>query len=289
MISVYINDKVAHITIDSGATVSFIVESEAKRLELKIEKASQLARQADGCTMMKVIGEVHGKATRGAAQFVIHALVVPNLDGAKILAGINFLIENKISQEPCKHRVVVENKFTIEETPAAFAHPPDLPYSKTVKIKKIKAVFNGEYFDITLPKEYPSNSKVVVDSSDQANIDKDWLFQEVEAVNRTLKIVNHSGDVKTLGKNKDTAVIKIRPLVDISTEVSQPNIQVNAKSKLNYWVKEDTKTFVLKTNGNAMIQKHSIDKKTVGAVDPSEYLHIYNLHRTRDYDRRAVF
>ena len=83
VISVYINDKVAHITIDSGATVSFIVESEAKRLELKIEKASQLARQADGCTMMKVIGEVHGKATRGAAQFVIHALVVPNLDGAK--------------------------------------------------------------------------------------------------------------------------------------------------------------------------------------------------------------
>ena len=86
-----------HITIDSGATVSFIIESEAKRLKFKIEKASQLARQADGDTMMHVLGEVHGVAVRGDVTFEVHALVVPKLDDAQFLAGMNFLMENKIS------------------------------------------------------------------------------------------------------------------------------------------------------------------------------------------------
>ena len=129
-----------HITIDSGATVSFIVESEAKRLNLPIGKASQLARQADGDTIMHVIGEVHATASRGAVKFRIHALVVHKLDDAKFLAGMNFLIENKISQEPYKRRIVVDNKFTIEETPASFLHLPSTPYSKTVKVKKLKSI-----------------------------------------------------------------------------------------------------------------------------------------------------
>ena len=54
VISAYVDNQIVHITIDSGATVSFIVESEVKRLNLNIGKASQLARQADGDTVMHV-------------------------------------------------------------------------------------------------------------------------------------------------------------------------------------------------------------------------------------------
>ena len=122
-----------HITIDSGATVSFIIESEAKRLNLKIEKASQLARQADGDTLMHVLGEVHGVATRGDATFEVHALVVPKLDDAQFLAGMNFLMENKISQEPYMHRILVDRKYSIEETPAKFLYPSDTPQSRNNK------------------------------------------------------------------------------------------------------------------------------------------------------------
>ena len=189
----YIDRHVVHVTIDSGATVSFIVENLARKLNLKISKASQLARQADGDTMMHVIGEVHIKATRGAVNFDIHALVVPKLDDAQLLAGMNFLIENKVSQEPFKHRIIVDNKYTIEETPAALLSSPSLPYSKTVNIKKVRTVLDEETFDIQLPEEFPPNSKFVVDSTDQANTDQSWLFHEVEAVNRTLKIQNQSG------------------------------------------------------------------------------------------------
>ena len=136
VISAFIGKNVVHITIDSGATVSFIVESLAKKLDLKISKASHLAQKADGATMLHVIGEVHIKASRGSVDFNIHALVVPKLDDAQLLAGMNFLIENKVSQEPYKHRIVIDNKYTIEETPAALLFSPDTPYSKTINIKK---------------------------------------------------------------------------------------------------------------------------------------------------------
>ena len=108
-----------------------------KKLNLKIQKASQLARQADGDTMMHVLGEVHAQANRGAVNFEIHALVVPKLDDAELLAGMNFLMENKVCQEPYRHRIVVDNKYTIEETPAALVYPRNAPYLKTVNIKKI--------------------------------------------------------------------------------------------------------------------------------------------------------
>ena len=69
MISVYAGNKVVHLTIDSGTTVSFIEINEAKRLDYKVEKASQLAQQADGDTLMHVIGEVHVKVTHGEIVF----------------------------------------------------------------------------------------------------------------------------------------------------------------------------------------------------------------------------
>ena len=114
VISAFAETKVVHLTIDSGATVSFIILSEAKRLNYKIESASQLAKQADGDTLMHVLGEVHEKVTRGEVVFVINALVVKKLNDATILVGMNFLMENKVAQEPYKHRIVVNNKFSPE-------------------------------------------------------------------------------------------------------------------------------------------------------------------------------
>ena len=274
VISVYVEGKVAHVTIDSGATVSFIIESEAKRLNLKIEKASQLARQADGDTMMHVMGEIHGKMTRGEVTFEIHALVVPKLDDAQFLAGMNFLIENKVSQEPYKHRIVVDNKYTIEETPATFVYPPETPHSKTVKIKKLKTVHIDQPFEILLPIDFPPNSKVIVDSSDQANPNQGWLFQEVEAVNRTLKITNDSKQVKLLGNNGDASVLKLRPIIGFQETLKDQNTSAETSVNLNQFLrKENTKIYVSKLNSSFQKLKPLpkdlyIPKKR----DPKEYL-----------------
>ena len=55
VISVFQDKLVVHVTLDSGATVSFITVAEASRLGLKVQKASQLANQADGETRMHVV------------------------------------------------------------------------------------------------------------------------------------------------------------------------------------------------------------------------------------------
>ena len=262
MISVYAEKKVAHITIDSGATVSFIIKSEAQRLGYTIEEASQLARQADGATNMPVLGEIHGKVTRGAVIFEIHALVVHKLDDATFLVGMNFLIENKVTQEPHKHRIVVDNKYTIEETPAKFIYPPDTQQTKTINIKKLSVVPHNETFEIRVPEEYKANSRFIIDSTDQANSDQNWLFQEVEAVNRTLTVVNESGKPVMLGKNGDTSVIKIRPVVDISIKKAQI-IKTEDASTFNAFKKvEDTKNYVVNLN-QSFNEKNPIPKDVI--------------------------
>ena len=105
VISAYYSDKVVHLTLDSGATASFITLAEATRLNMTITKASQLVNQADGETKLHAIGEVHEELIRGDIKFAFNALVVKKLNNATILAGMNFLVENEVSQEPSKRRI----------------------------------------------------------------------------------------------------------------------------------------------------------------------------------------
>ena len=115
---------------------------------------------------------------------------------------------------------------------------------------------NDGYFDVELPLEYPSNSKVIVDSSDQANSNQNWLYQEVEAVNRNIRIINTSGSPKILGNKKDTSVIKIRPVFTVSgntdLEALNPHLSTNRGSfnKANFHVKESTRTYTARINSS---------------------------------------
>ena len=202
-----------HLTLDSGATVSFITLAEATRLNMSICKASQLVSQADGETRLHVIGEVHDEFIRGEIKFAFKALVVKKLNDATILVGMNFLVENEICQEPFKRRIIVQGKYFIEETPSKFIYPSSFVTSKMVKINKLTPLFPDTCFEINLPKELPPNCKLIVDSTDQANKNKDWLCQEVQAVNRSIRIENLTKQPIMLGKNQDTSIIKIRPVV----------------------------------------------------------------------------
>ena len=205
----YHSKKVVHVTLDSGATVSFIILSEATRLGMKIEKASQLANQADGETKMYVLGEVHDTLIRGNIKFIFNALVVKKLNNATHLAGMNFLLENIDCQEPQKHRITVQEKYSIEETPPQIIYSASMPVTKTVNIKKMHTLLPNDHMQIDLPEQFPSNAKLVVDSTDQANPNQTWLCQEIQAVNRTLIIENTTSQPIILGKNQDTSVLKL--------------------------------------------------------------------------------
>ena len=272
VISVFLDKLVVHVTLDSGATVSFITVAEATRLGLKVQKASQLANQADGETRMHVTGEVHETFVRGAIDFVFNALVVKKLNDATVLAGMNFLIENKVSQEPHKKRVTINDKYSIEETPSKFIYSSDTPASHTVNIKRISVLLPESSFEVKLPEEYISNSKVVVDSTDQANFNQTWLCQEVQAVNRSVKITNETLKPIILGKNQDTAVVKIRPVVTkdsfIQEKFKDSNINI-----LDFKKVEDTLTYIKRINEHhSTLQPPSEDLFIPELPDPEEYL-----------------
>ena len=275
VISAYFQEKVVHVTLDSGATVSFITTAEATRLCMKIQKASQLANQADGETKMHVVGEVHETFIRGAITFTFNALVVKKLNDATILGGMNFLFENEVCQEVYKHRIIVKDKYFIEETPSQFVYAKDIPISQTVNVKRVAVLHPNEFYEINLPKYYPSNSKVIVDSSDQANSDQTWLSQEIHAVNRTLKIKNETSKPIILGKNRDTSVLKVRPVISSPNEVSRIDVKYkNDNSNNQDFIKSEcTLEFVQRINSqHRTYQPPPEDLFIPEKVDPEEYL-----------------
>ena len=83
------------LTLDSGAETNMIRETVVKSIGAKIGKSTQLARQADGLTPLKVLGETHLVLSRGGIDLHLDALVVEDLD-VEVLAGTPFLVYNDI-------------------------------------------------------------------------------------------------------------------------------------------------------------------------------------------------
>ena len=103
----YFNSHRVPLTLDTGATTNMIRVSFAKYIGLPMTVASQMARQADGVTFMKVCGEVHCELVRGDRTFQLDALVVDKLD-VDILAGVPFLALNDIATRPALKQIVIK-------------------------------------------------------------------------------------------------------------------------------------------------------------------------------------
>ena len=245
--SLWSGDKVIHITLDSGATVSFITKLECDRLNLKINKASQLATQADGQTRMHVLGEVKETFSRGKTQFNLHALVVDKLCHATILGGMNFLIENQIDQQPAKHRIVVKDKFYIEETlPEASLenNKPTIP----VKIpKSAKCIFPGQTLKLNVDDQNITPNGNYMICPDQSNKNNSWLLQETELVNRTISIANNTKEPIIFGTKQDAHIIKLRPITyQDNTHVQHMITNFNPKQEFNK--QESTLSYIQRIN-----------------------------------------
>ena len=245
--SLWSGDKVIHITLDSGATVSFITKLECDRLNLKINKASQLATQADGQTRMHVLGEVKETFSRGKTQFNLHALVVDKLCHATILGGMNFLIENQIDQQPAKHRIVVKDKFYIEETlPEASLENNSQPIP--VKIpKSAKCIFPGQALKLNVSDQTITPNGNYMICPDQSNNNDSWLLQETELVNRTISITNNTKEPIIFGTKQDTHILKLRPITNQdNTHVQDRISKFNPKQEFNK--QESTLSYIQRIN-----------------------------------------
>ena len=185
-------------------------------------KANQLATQADGETKLHVKGEVKALFSRGKINFTFHGLVVDKLSNATILGGMNFLIENQIDQQTSKHRIVVQDKFYIEETPPEMNLSSDVQSVPIPLKKQCKSILPGQCLKLDLPliPQLPDNATYMIET-DQANTNNTWLLQETKAVNRSIRIQNNSNIPVLIGKNQETSIVKVRPVTTFSPEKNE--------------------------------------------------------------------
>ena len=118
-VSSFINNKIAQLSFDSGCEGDCMREDECVRLDIPIKPLdhtdTSIPTQADGKSPLNVVGKTSFVATRGKIQFHWEGYVCKKLHSA-ILCGGSFMERNKVVQELANKRIVVDNKYYIQES-----------------------------------------------------------------------------------------------------------------------------------------------------------------------------
>ena len=125
MLRVLINDRQLDITLDSGATVSYIRYDQATELGINVLPNDQLALLADQKTRMASLGEIDVVASIDGIQLRLRALVMKNLQAA-CFGGTTFHADNKLEPKIRDGTVTLHGKYTIFQS-NPFLHLPLYP------------------------------------------------------------------------------------------------------------------------------------------------------------------
>ena len=211
-LSTFYRHQNVRLTLDTGATSSYIRSSLAHELGLPVKTASQMARQA---SWLEVVGEVHFPLSRGPYIFQMDALVVRHLED-DILAGIPFLAVNDIAVRPAKRQIVVHGSDVIsygsqpESTPSvrrAQAHVLQSPV-KTV-------LMPGEFIQVSTPKDLAPDSSVAIephfDAPHSRSTDNGVMWprpQELSTVDHNIRLLNDTRGPIRLSKHQHVCQVR---------------------------------------------------------------------------------
>ena len=102
-----------HITLDSGATVSYMKLEVAIRLGVNIQPNNQLALLADQKTRMSSLGEIDIVINIDNILMRLRALVMRNLQ-AECFGGTTFHVDNKLTADIGRGVMSVHGKFVVK-------------------------------------------------------------------------------------------------------------------------------------------------------------------------------
>ena len=103
------------ITLDTGATVSYIRLAEAQQLALHFKPNGQLAILADKKTQMASLGEVDFIVFVDSIALRVRALVMKNLQAA-CFGGTTFHADNDVQARITTGNILLHNKFLIKQS-----------------------------------------------------------------------------------------------------------------------------------------------------------------------------
>ena len=114
ILQVTYNNLPLQITLDSGATVSYIKLDKAQSLGLSIAPNNQLALLADQQTRMASLGEVDFVVSMGNVLMRIRALVMKNLQ-AECFGGTTFHADNDIEARIKTGTISIHGRFIVHQ------------------------------------------------------------------------------------------------------------------------------------------------------------------------------
>ena len=139
MLQVLYNNKILPITLDSGATVSYIKLSKATELNLPIFSNNQLALLADKKTRMASMGEVDFNVKLNNISLRVRALVMKNLQ-VDCFGGTTFHVDNDIEASIKTGTISIQGKYKVRQS-----NPNWLPLCKP---GQSSVSFNLDYLSV---------------------------------------------------------------------------------------------------------------------------------------------
>ncbi|KAJ8388921.1 hypothetical protein AAFF_G00126770 [Aldrovandia affinis] len=138
------------LTIDSGATGNMMKASCATQLGVTITGSTQSAHQADGSSLLKVLGEIRTHFQRDGHNLYFEGLVVEDLD-SDILAGIPFMEKNDVSIRPAKHQICLGDDVYRYGTYHTSTDRHAVQRAHVLRAPAKSTVWPGEYIELDLP------------------------------------------------------------------------------------------------------------------------------------------
>ena len=111
----YYNKSPLNLTLDTGATVSFIKSSIVDQLKIPVQPNNQLALLVDSETRLHSMGEIDIKLNRGKFSVRFRALVVQKLQ-CDMFAGQTFHLDNDVQPRILTRTIKFHNKFVVFQT-----------------------------------------------------------------------------------------------------------------------------------------------------------------------------
>ena len=215
-----------HIELDSGATVNFIREDEARMCNFSIVPNNQMYRLGDGVTKVKSIGEINVQFFRKSRKLKFHAIVCKDLTSAAI-GGTPFMKGNGIEQDLVRNVIHLFNKeVTIQPTdPISILPTAPILANSTAKVNipnsssqllslKSRTLLPGQTVSMNVNKE--ENCLVSIEPWEK-NVNSDWPEAQLQQViDGKINLCNSTNNPIMLGKevkhlkirNTEEAVVK---------------------------------------------------------------------------------
>ena len=281
----YIFNKPALLSLDSGCEGDCIRESECYRLNIPIKPLDdsdvQIPTQADGHSPLNIVGKVKFEAERDKLMFSYEGYVAKNLQSA-ILCGGAFLERNEIVQELKERRIKISNKHYLFESSPLCPPVADIAI-RNVGVSHSLAIAPGDFYDFEIPADYQEDQEYIMSPVSSIHASQDWDPQLAKAVGRNLRFRNLTPNFLEIEKNI--------PILQISTTepryqfVSYPKSETNGVQPTDNSSPESTKLEKDKILKSIEIDEDLPDKLKQKLFSAhSEHINVFNGDLSRGYN-----